>query len=205
MDKRQTRPLTPAEAVRQGRKLIAERRRQEAARKAAMQPEVIAQPEPISAPICQPAATGQGGVEAEAGKPVPEQDQRLTGGSLRHSAASSTRAEAPAADPTIIFAATIVSPEINKPPARLNKIVDSLKADHQPGTWPIADLRAGQCRFACTADDAPRDQHRFCGRPTRVGRSNLHGSWCDEHLARVWGDGSMAERVAHQPTRRMFG
>lgn len=172
MGERQTRPLTPAEAVRQGRKLIAERRRQVAALKAAMQRE----------------AAGQGGAEAEAGKPVPEQDQRVE----VVASAPESPDNSPAADPTIIFAATIVSPKIN---------------EHPDGTWPLADLRSGQCRFACTADDAPRDQHRFCGRPTRISRSNLHGSWCDEHLPRVWGQGSVSERFAHLVTKdvRRFG
>lgn len=192
MIRRQTRALSPAEAVRQGRNLIAERRRQEASRKAAMQPEAIAQPEPISAPICQPAAAGQGGADSAIDIPISEQDQRVEGGSLRHSAASSTSAEAPAADPTIIFAAAFEAP---KP------------VEHPDGTWPLADLRTGQCRFACTADDVPRDQHRFCGRPTRISRSNLHGSWCDEHLTRVWGQGSVSERNAHLVTKdvRRFG
>lgn len=162
MAKRQTRPLTPAEAVRQGRKLIAVRRRQARA----------ANP---------PSAGREGGADPAIGMPISEQDQRVE-------VAPEVRAE----EPTIIFAATIVSPKIN---------------EHPDGTWPLADLRSGQCRFACTADDAPRDQHRFCGRPTRISRSNLHGSWCDEHLPRVWGQGSVSERNAHHVTKdvRRFG
>lgn len=174
MAKRQTRPLTPAEAVRQGRKLIAERRRQEAARKAA----AVAGESPASA--------GEVGADPAIGMPISEQDQRVEVVTNHSEIPKSS----PAAEPTLIFAATIEAAKVNT---------------HPDGAWPIADLRAGQCRFACTADDVPRGQHRFCGRPTRVGRSNLHGSWCDEHLPRVWGDGSMAERIAHQPTRRMFG
>lgn len=56
----------------------------------------------------------------------------------------------------------------------------------EPGALRIEELRLGQCRYACTADDAPRDAHRFCGRPTRIQRGNLDGSWCDEHLRMVW-------------------
>lgn len=195
MAKRQTRPLTPAEAVRQGQKLIAERRRQEAARKASN----------------PPTAAGQGGAEADAGKPVSEQDQRvevvtgepaqdvkLTENACLGVADGTTETAQnmpeimPAADPTLIFAATIVGPEIN---------------EHPDGAWPISDLRTRQCRFSCTADDAPRDQHRFCGRRTFVGPGNLHGSWCDEHLPRVWGTGSVSERNAHHVAKdvRRFG
>ncbi|MCP1550686.1 MULTISPECIES: hypothetical protein [Methylorubrum] len=189
---RHTRPLTPAEAVRQGRKLIVERRRQEASRKAAMEPEAVAQPEPILGPICQPEAAGPGGAEAAIGMPISEQDQGVGGGSLRQSAALSTSDEGPAADPTLIFAATIVSPKI---------------IEHPYGEWPTLALGPRQCRFACTADDVPRDQHRFCGRRTFVGPGNLHGSWCDEHLPRVWGQGSVSERNAHHVTKdvRRFG
>lgn len=172
MAKRQTRPLTPAEAVRQGRKLIAERRRQEAARKAA-------NPSP---------AAWEGGAEADMGKPITEHDQRVEVVSNYRKIPGSS----PAAEPTLIFAATIVGLEINT---------------HPDGAWPLADLRARQCRFACTADDAPRDQHRFCGRRTFVGPGNLHGSWCDEHLPRVWGTGSVSERNAHHVAKdvRRFG
>ncbi|UYW25702.1 hypothetical protein OKC48_20880 [Methylorubrum extorquens] len=188
MAKRQTRPLTPAEAVRQGRKLMGERRRQEAVRMAAMQPEAVAQPKPISGPICQPEPAGRGGAEVGAGKPVPEQDQRVE----VVSSAPESPDNSPAAEPTIIFAATIVGPGINT---------------HPDGAWPISDLRTRQCRFACTDDRAPADQHRFCGRRTHVGPGNLHGSWCDEHLPRVWGQGSVSERNAHHVAKdvRRFG
>lgn len=54
-----------------------------------------------------------------------------------------------------------------------------------PGAYRIEQLRLGQCRFACTADDAPRDAHRFCGARTEIGRANPFGSWCPEHLAIV--------------------
>ncbi len=181
MSARQTRPLTPAEAVRQGQKLLAERRRQEAARNAAMQPE----------------AAGQGGAEAAIGMPISEQDQPVeVVPEVRVEHLPITPVEPSptllAADPTLIFPATIVGPKI---------------IEHPDGTWPLTDLRFGQCRFACTADDAPRDQHRFCGRPTRISRSNLHGSWCDQHLPRVWGQGSVSERFAHLVTKdvRRFG
>lgn len=148
MAKRQTRPLTPAEAVRQGRKLIAERRRQALA----------ANPPP---------AAGQGGAEAEAGKPVTEQDQRVTVVPNCPEIPDSSAA----ADPTLIFAATIVSPEINT---------------HPDGAWPIADLRAGQCRFACTGFAARPDQHRFCGAPVAWLRGKPT-SWCSGHLPTVCG------------------
>lgn len=51
------------------------------------------------------------------------------------------------------------------------------------GTYRIHELGFEQCRFACTADDVPRDQHRFCGALAPIGPGNLHGSWCAEHLA----------------------
>ncbi|MGW9822274.1 hypothetical protein ACUXK4_004869 [Methylorubrum extorquens] len=161
MAKRQTRPLTPAEAVRQGRKLIAERLRQEAAN-----------PRP---------AAGRGGDQPAIGMPIWEQDQRVE-----------VVPEVRATEPTLIFAATIEAAKVNT---------------HPDGAWPIADLRTRQCRFACTDDRAPADQHRFCGRRTHVGPGNLHGSWCDEHLPRVWGQGSVSERNAHRVTKdvRRFG
>lgn len=188
MPARQTRPLSPAEAVRQGRKLIAERRRQEAARKAAVQPEAVAQPEPIFGPICQPIAAGQVGAEPAIGMPISEQDQRVEVVSNYRKIPGSS----PAAGPALIFAATIEAAKVNT---------------HADGAWPLTDLRARQCRFACTADNVPRDQHRFCGRRTRVGPGNLHGSWCDEHLPRVWGTGTVSERNAHHVTKdvRRFG
>lgn len=73
--------------------------------------------------------------------------------------------------PAVSPAATIVAAEINT---------------LAPGAWPIANLREGQCRFACTPDHVPADQHRFCGEPTRVGPGNLHGSWCPKHLERMY-------------------
>jgi len=161
MAKRQTCPLTPAEAVRQGRKLIAQRRRQEAA---------------------------VGGAEPAIGMSISEQDQRVEVVTNHSEIPKSS----PAAEPTLIFAATIEAAKDNT---------------HPDGAWPIADLRTSQCRFACTADDAPRDQHRFCGRRTHVGPGNPHGSWCDEHLPRVWGTGAVSERNAHHVTKdvRRFG
>ncbi|UYW34457.1 hypothetical protein [Methylorubrum extorquens] len=170
MAKRQTRPLTPAEAVRKGRKLIAERRRQARA----------ANPLPV---------VGEGGAEPAIGMPISEQDQRVEVVLITPVEPSSTP---PAAEPTLIFAATIEAAKVNT---------------HADGEWPLTDLRARQCRFACTADNVPRDQHRFCGRRTHVGPGNLHGSWCDEHLPRVWGQGSVSERNAHHVTKdvRRFG
>lgn len=67
----------------------------------------------------------------------------------------------------------------------------------EPGTYRVDELRGGQCRFACTPDDAPRDAHRFCGAPTRIGPGNLHGSWCEAHRDRVF------ERVS-RPSRPSF-
>ena len=92
----------------------------------------------------------------------------------------STEAEIPAAAPaTLISAATIVRPEINTP---------------APGAWPIATLREGQCRFACTGHNVPPADHRFCGQPTQVGPGNLHGSWCPEHLERMYDRSSRLAR-----------
>ena len=189
---RQTRPLTPAEAVRQGRKMIAERRRQEAERKSA------------AVEGKSPSSASQADAGAAIGMPISEQDQRvevvlITPVELGSTPLSEpTKSGAKYSDPIPSVAAMSVFPTSS----------EAAKRDtHPDGTWPLADLRTGQCRFACTADDVPRDQHRFCGRPTRVGRSNLHGSWCDEHLPRVWGQGSVSERNAHHVTQdvRRFG
>lgn len=204
MAKRQTRPLTPAEAVRRGQKLLAERRRREAARKAAMQPE----------------AAGQGGAEAAIGMPISEQDQRVEAvaevrviaplpATLNHSKADLRVADE--RDEHLLITPGVLRNRPRDMHAAMSVFPTSKevpKTDtHPDGTWPLADLRSGQCRFACTADDTPRDQHRFCGRATRISRSNLHGSWCDEHLPRVWGQGSVSERFAHLVTKdvRRFG
>ena len=53
------------------------------------------------------------------------------------------------------------------------------------GAYRIDQLRLGQCRYACTADNAPPQAHRFCGARTEIGRGNPFGSWCPEHLAVV--------------------
>lgn len=66
------------------------------------------------------------------------------------------------------------------------------------GSWPITLLRPGQCRFACTPFDAPRDAHRFCGAPT----TGASSSYCEAHRAIVYRagtgqvDGSDAEGLA---------
>ena len=72
------------------------------------------------------------------------------------------------------------------------------------GTLRLADLGLYQCRYACTADDAPRDGHRFCGRPTNVGAGNLHGSWCEEHRLLVWGRGTEGKRSADRLPRSVM-
>ncbi|GBU18046.1 MULTISPECIES: hypothetical protein [Methylobacterium] len=92
-----------------------------------------------------------------------------------------------------------------KPEAVDESSARGAKLVHLPadGDWPLPALRQGQCRFACTPHNAPSDAHRFCGRPTRISRSNLHGSWCDEHLPLVWGEGSIGERNADRLTRRV--
>lgn len=57
----------------------------------------------------------------------------------------------------------------------------------EPGTYPIAELRMGQCRFACTPHGDR--EHRFCGAATEIGPGNLHGSWCAAHLPHVLSSG----------------
>lgn len=64
------------------------------------------------------------------------------------------------------------------------------------GDFRIDQLGMDQCRFACTADDAPRGQHRFCGAPTEIGPGNRWGSWCSKHLPRVFSDTSTLARPA---------
>ena len=71
---------------------------------------------------------------------------------------------------------------------------------HALGLWPISALRDGQCRYACTPDDA--SSHRFCGAATQVGPGNLHGSWCETHRAVVFGPGTISERNALRFDRR---
>lgn len=64
------------------------------------------------------------------------------------------------------------------------------------GAFILADLRSGMCRYACTPDDVPKDQHRFRGAKTFIGPGNRHGSWCPDHLRVVWGQGTREERRA---------
>ena len=57
---------------------------------------------------------------------------------------------------------------------------------HAVGAWPIADLREGQCRSACTPHTARAAEHRFCGEPV-VWKGTKPTSWCREHLPVVSG------------------
>lgn len=63
------------------------------------------------------------------------------------------------------------------------------------GAWPIALLRTGQCRFACTPHGARPEQHRFCGAPT-ASRAGKPTSWCAAHLARIFDASSRAPDAA---------
>ncbi|SFJ68608.1 hypothetical protein [Methylobacterium brachiatum] len=56
----------------------------------------------------------------------------------------------------------------------------------EPGTYRIAELRDGQCRFACTSHGAARDAHRFCGEPV-AWKGGRPTSWCRDHLLEVSG------------------
>lgn len=73
----------------------------------------------------------------------------------------------------------------------------------EPGTWRIAELREGQCRFACTPHNARPEAHRFCGRGTQVGPGNLHGSWCPDHLPMVWSGAKTAGGVSRADAERV--
>ncbi|MDF2601114.1 MAG: hypothetical protein K0Q54_3937 [Methylobacterium brachiatum] len=55
----------------------------------------------------------------------------------------------------------------------------------QAGSYRIAELVAGQCRFACTPHTARPDAHRFCGAPV-AWKAGKPTAWCPEHLARVY-------------------
>lgn len=55
-----------------------------------------------------------------------------------------------------------------------------------PGTYRIAELREGQCKFACTPHQARPEAHRFCGEPV-AWKGGKPTSWCPEHLAEVSG------------------
>ena len=69
------------------------------------------------------------------------------------------------------------------------------------GTFRIEDLGPSQCRYAC--NEAPHDGHRFCGAATEIGPGNIHGSWCAEHRAVVFGPGTASERAADEIDRRV--
>ena len=56
----------------------------------------------------------------------------------------------------------------------------------EAGAYPIADLREGQCRFACTPHTARPAEHRFCGEPV-AWKGGKPTSWCREHLPVVSG------------------
>lgn len=73
----------------------------------------------------------------------------------------------------------------------------------EPGTWRIAELREGQCRFACTPHDARPAAHRFCGQTTQAGPGNLHGSWCPDHLPMVWSGAKTAGGVSRADIERV--
>lgn len=75
--------------------------------------------------------------------------------------------------------------------------------DPEPGTWRIAELREGQCRFACTPHNARPEAHRFCGRRTQVGPGNLHGSWCPDHLPMVWSGAKTAGGMSRADAERV--
>jgi len=51
------------------------------------------------------------------------------------------------------------------------------------GAYRVEQLGFCQCRYPGAL---VRGEHRFCGRPTTVSRTNKHGSWCDEHMAVVF-------------------
>lgn len=57
---------------------------------------------------------------------------------------------------------------------------------HPLGTRPMSDLRAGQCRFACTGFQARPEEHRFCGEPV-AWKGGKPTSWCRVHLPVVSG------------------
>lgn len=56
----------------------------------------------------------------------------------------------------------------------------------EPGTYRIAELQEGQCRFAFTPHGAARDAHRFCGEPV-AWKGGRPTSWCRDHLLEVSG------------------
>ena len=55
----------------------------------------------------------------------------------------------------------------------------------QTGSYRIAELVEGQCRFACTPHATRPDAHRFCGAPV-AWKAGKPTAWCPEHLARVY-------------------
>lgn len=154
-------------------------------------------------------AVSLGGGESAIGIPITEQDQRVEAVTKGDEEVLITPVEPsvtpPAADP-------VTAADLRNRPRNMHVAMSVFptspevpKTDKHPnGAWPIADLRQGQCRFACTPDHARPEDHRFCGRPARIGPGNRHGSWCPDHLALVWGRGSESERNAHRPDKRWY-
>lgn len=99
-----------------------------------------------------------GGGESDLGIPISEQDQRVE----------------------VVPEARVNAP---KPAQNMPEIMHRVPP---PGTYRIADLRAGQCRFACTPHTALAEEHRFCGEPVAWLRGKPT-SWCAQHLATISG------------------
>ena len=161
-------------APKSGAALRFERQRREATEALRAQAAQVREIRAAQAAMTPPPSAGEGMAKPETGIPVTEQNQQVE-------ATTEVRAEprkvarnmhagmhaAPFAEPTIVAA------KINTPL-------------RQPGTWPIADLREGQCRFACTSHTARAAEHRFCGEPV-VWKGTKPTSWCREHLPVVSG------------------
>jgi len=127
--------------------------------------------EPASTPL---SGAGDGAAESVIGIPISEQDQRVE-------VAPEARVK-PRKAARNMHAAMSAEPEAepSNVPAKIS--VPPL----QPGTWPIADLREGQCRFACTPHGARPEDHRFCGEPV-AWKGGKPTSWCREHLPVISG------------------
>ncbi|MGX9983948.1 hypothetical protein [Methylobacterium fujisawaense] len=103
-------------------------------------------------------------------RPAPKSAMARLWDRQREQARAAMAARQPAADP---------APAVKPPPA-------SLPPRPAPGTFRIAELVEGQCRFPVTPHRARPHEHRFCGEPV-AWKAGKPTSWCGQHLIEVCG------------------
>lgn len=72
---------------------------------------------------------------------------------------------------------------------------DARRYDATARAVPLDDVGKGGCKFPVNAA-ALHEPHLFCGHPAS------HGSWCDHHRRRVFGQGTRGERRAEETLRK---